>query len=157
MSHAEHICERCGCDATADYYSDERCNTAGIGVCLCEVCAKLTATLSDEAFKAGGWRLGYCCRYHATGGPPQYPCGGWDHVKLRKLEPRQPNPLMVALERAYRARGAFADAAQGAEPVAVVLRAAKECQDAELALWLACDAAWGPTQTHIEPKGPNGE
>jgi hypothetical protein len=57
MSSAEYTCERCACALTADYFSDERCNTGGIGVCLCETCAKYTATLSDEAFAAGDWRL----------------------------------------------------------------------------------------------------
>jgi hypothetical protein len=74
MSTAEHTCERCACALTADYFSDERCNATGIGVCLCEACAKYTATLSDQAFAAGDWRRD-CCVYHASGGPKKIRCG----------------------------------------------------------------------------------
>jgi hypothetical protein len=57
MSNPEHTCESCGCSLTSDYFSDVRCNSTGIGVCLCEACCKHTSALSNEEFAAGAWRL----------------------------------------------------------------------------------------------------
>lgn len=54
------------------------------------------------------------------------------------------NPLMVALEAAYRARqGVRADP----DPEGSMFAPYREALNA---LWLACDAAWGPTQ-QLEP------
>jgi hypothetical protein len=63
---------------------------------------------------------------------------------------RKPDPLLVALEAAYRARQ-DADAARVPRPSDRDRLAHMAYTEALRRLWLACDAAWGPTQTHIEP------
>ena len=52
----KYPCERCGQEVGPGYYSDARCNTHGIGVCLCLPCCKVTESLDDETFAAGAWR-----------------------------------------------------------------------------------------------------
>ena len=43
-------CEACSGQFGGEYWSDERCNTTGYGVVLCEPCAHHCAELSDAAF-----------------------------------------------------------------------------------------------------------
>jgi hypothetical protein len=44
-------CDRCGRSAGVDYYSDPRHEQhGGYGLCLCEPCADMLASLSDESY-----------------------------------------------------------------------------------------------------------
>ena len=45
-------CELCNLDAGADYYSDSRCNTLGVGVVLHARCAVVLAPLPDASVVA---------------------------------------------------------------------------------------------------------
>lgn len=48
-----NACECCGRSAGADHFSDERCNTLGKGLVLCERCAdRLVAIKDDVAYLA---------------------------------------------------------------------------------------------------------
>ena len=49
-------CEGCGKSAGASHYSDERCNTLGKGLVLCQRCATRLAKLSDAEYRAFFWK-----------------------------------------------------------------------------------------------------
>ena len=44
------LCKRPAGDAHAEYYSDDRCNTLGHGLCLCAKCCALVNKLPDDAY-----------------------------------------------------------------------------------------------------------
>lgn len=46
-----HVCEVCDCNAR-DFCSDDRCNSTGKGLVLCEKCATKLADLDDAAYLA---------------------------------------------------------------------------------------------------------
>jgi hypothetical protein len=45
-------CEVCDKSAGANYYSDDRCNTTGFGLCLCKRCAKKLGQMTDSEYLA---------------------------------------------------------------------------------------------------------
>jgi hypothetical protein len=49
---AANVCEGCASSAGARYFSDERCNRTGIGVCLCGPCSDAAHHMYDADFRA---------------------------------------------------------------------------------------------------------